>query len=408
MSKMLTIKAIIINNHRSELLDSFYNSGETTTLPVTYRNLLRLVKNKNECIENYRPCGILDTYGNVLCVEEFVPCPINKLKITHVNAAGEYLSRNYKTVPLNNISTNYQFFYSNEFTEGNGVVMIIKTKNEPKFITLNNFVFDSETYIEFYGDDEETLKQISNFFGDKITGDEVIDIFINIFQVVKDLVDELSIIEFALKGAKLFADLILYIADKADKMDIKEFEKFIKEKIAILDEKNNDIYFEHIGDNYYTKNYIGFRNVEDIDKFLRFDFSIYKKIFPSFLVSEIASYCFIILNFFSFFFVILFILKRKLTIFNWPIALIASIIYIIPSLGFFIYGIVSYVNVNKSKTLDDLKSIKSDDFINGIIKDFINEFENVKLLIITLCIIPVSWIFYVCSMIQFCCTKPNL
>ena len=121
MSKMLTIKAIIINNHRSELLDSFYNSGETTTLPVTYRNLLRLVKNKNECIENYRPCGILDTYGNVLCVEEFVPCPINKLKITHVNAAGEYLSRNYKTVPLNNISTNYQFFYSNEFTEGNGV-----------------------------------------------------------------------------------------------------------------------------------------------------------------------------------------------------------------------------------------------------------------------------------------------
>ena len=105
---------------------------------------------------------------------------------------------------------------------------------------------------------------------------------------------------------------------------------------------------------------------------------------------------------------ILFILKRKLTIFNWPIALIASIIYIIPSLGFFIYGIVSYVNVNKSKTLDDLKSIKSDDFINGIIKDFINEFENVKLLIITLCIIPVSWIFYVCSMIQFCCTKPNL
>ena len=59
-------------------------------------------------------------------------------------------------------------------------------------------------------------------------------------------------------------------------MDIKEFEKFIKEKIAILDEKNNDIYFEHIGDNYYTKNYIDFRNVEDIDKFLRFDFSFYK------------------------------------------------------------------------------------------------------------------------------------
>ena len=146
-------------------------------MPITYRNLLRLVKNKNKCVENYRPCGILDTYGNVLCVEEFVPCPINELKITHVNAAQEYLSRNYKTVHLNNISTNYQFFYSNEFNKGNAVAMIIKTKNEPKFINLNNFVLDSNTYIEFYGDDDDILKDISNFLGDKITGNEIIDIF---------------------------------------------------------------------------------------------------------------------------------------------------------------------------------------------------------------------------------------
>ena len=408
MSKMLTIKAIIVNNHRSELLDSFYNSGETTTLPMTYRNLLRLVKDKNECVTNYRPCGILDTYGNVLCVEEFVPCPINKLKITHVNAAEEYLSRNYKTTPLNNISTNYQFFYSNEFNKGNGVVMIIKTKDDPKFINVNNFVLDSNTYIEFYGDDAEILKGISNFFGGKIFGNEVIELFINIFQVVKDFEDQISIIDLALKGAKLYADVIISIANLAEKKDIKEFEKFVKKKIEILDEKNNDIYFEHIGDNYYAKNYIGFKSVENIEKFLRFDFGIYKKIFPSFIVSEIAFYFFLILVFFFGFFLGLFLCKPKFTKFNWSIAIIASIINIVPSLGFFIYGLVNYVNVNKSETLDDLKSIESDEFIKGIIKDFIEEFKNVKLLIVTLCIIPVSWIFYVCSMIQYCLAKQEL
>lgn len=219
---------------------------------------------------------------------------------------------------------------------------------------------------------------------------------------MKDFIDELSLIDLALTGAKLFADVILYIADLAEKKDIKDFEKFVKEKIEILDDKNNDIYFEHIGDNFYSKNYIGFKNVEDIDKFLRFDFSIYKKIFPSFILSKIAFYFFLILDFFFAFFLVLFLLKPKYTKFNWIIALIISIIHLIPSLGIFIYSIVNYVNVNKSKTLDELESIESDDFIKGIINDFINEFKNPKLFIVTLCIIPVSWIFYVCSMIVYC------
>ena len=108
MSKILTIKNIIINNHYSELLDNFEFSGEPITSPNTYRNYLKLVKNKNNCIENYRPCGLLDTYGNVLCIEEYIPCPVNKMRVAHKNAAGDYLSKNYYTAPLSNISTNYQ------------------------------------------------------------------------------------------------------------------------------------------------------------------------------------------------------------------------------------------------------------------------------------------------------------
>ena len=41
MSKILTLKSIIVNNHYSELLDDFSPSGESSTLSSTYRNLLK-------------------------------------------------------------------------------------------------------------------------------------------------------------------------------------------------------------------------------------------------------------------------------------------------------------------------------------------------------------------------------
>ena len=164
MSKILTVKSIIIDNHYSELLDNFSPSGEPKTLSYTYRNLLKLVKDKSECITGYRPCGILDTYGNFLCIEEYIPCPINRMRVVHTNIASDYLSQNYKTSPLTNISNNYQFFYSNEFNDGNGVTIIIKTRDEPKFINMNNFVLDAETYEKIFGD-EEYLKEIGDVFG---------------------------------------------------------------------------------------------------------------------------------------------------------------------------------------------------------------------------------------------------
>ena len=61
-----SLKSVILDNHYTEILDSFTYSGQPTTLSTSYRSLLKLVKNKNGCINNYKPCEILDTYGNVL------------------------------------------------------------------------------------------------------------------------------------------------------------------------------------------------------------------------------------------------------------------------------------------------------------------------------------------------------
>ena len=59
-----------------------------------------------------------------------------------------------------------------------------------------------------------------------------------------------------------------------------EFKKYTEEKLK-LEENKTDQHYIHIGENAYTKNYIGFQSIEDIETFMNFDFKIYKKIFPS-------------------------------------------------------------------------------------------------------------------------------
>ena len=400
MSKILTLKSIIVNNHYSELLDDFSPSGEPSTLSSTYRNLLKLNINKDECIENYKPCGILDTYGNVLCIEEYIPCPINKMRVAHINAAGNYLSANYKTTPLSNVSENYQFFYSNEFIEGNAVTIIIKTKNEPKFFSLNNFILDSELYEDLFGD-EEILKEIVDIFEeDKDTkeGKVIVDNTITIFKEVNDLSDGLSEEALAFKGAKLLAKILLLDYDKR----VKRFEKFVKEKIEILDEKNNDVFFVHIGDNFYSKNFIGFKSVQDIDNFMRFDFNIYKKIFPTFNGSICALVGIILIAISLTTFIIYFskLLKdSNYYSFSFSSIISFSIVFYIPALGFFIYSLYVYINVNKSKSLDDLKTIQSDEFINGFINDFINDCQKSTLVLCTIFLTLGSIILNIISLI---------
>ena len=68
-------------------------------------------------------------------------------------------------------------------------------------------------------------------------------------------------------------------------------------------------------------------------------------------------------------------------------------------IGFFIYSLYAYFKVNKSKTLDDLKSIQSDEFINSFINDFINDCQKSTLVLSTIFITLASIILNVLSII---------
>lgn len=71
-------------------------------------------------------------------------------------------------------------------------------------------------------------------------------------------------------------------------------------------------------------------------------------------------------------------------------------------LGFLIYSIVIHKDVYKSKDLLELKEIKSDDFINGFIMEYISLFDQNISIIITIDSIIFLLFFQVISMIILC------
>ena len=206
----------------------------------------------------------------------------------------------------------------------------------------------------------------------------------------------------ALKGAKLLYTVLTYEYNK----NVEKFNDYVKEQIELLDEDNIDIFYEHIGDNMYVKNYIGFRSVEDINKFMRFDYNIYKKKFPSFnaaigAISGALLLLFILLPILFF----LFCCRKQYFSYNSNLSKLltvsGSIIFYGFALGYFIYALCIYFRVNKNKSLDELKSIKSDEFITNLIDDFISECQESTLIIISLFLISLSIIIHIISLIFY-------
>ena len=79
-SKILTVKKIIENKKNGQIFYDFFNPPELLFLKYNYESLLRH-SHKDKCEENYKQCGILDTYGNKFCFNESLPCPVNHILI---------------------------------------------------------------------------------------------------------------------------------------------------------------------------------------------------------------------------------------------------------------------------------------------------------------------------------------
>ena len=390
-SKILTIKNLINLNHNSKIFYSFSSANNIIGLSTNYNNLLKLVR-ENGCAENYKPCGILDTIGNILCIDEEYDCPINEMIVDLSSKKNKYLALNYEMGELSNSLYNYRLYYTNRNINGNSSIILIKTEDDeekPKFITYDSLIIDTDVMEEVFG--KLKLNENNNSYYNS------------------DDVDLLLRIGLKLINLEALADLSKAFANdiaEQNKKNVQKFKEYIMENY-INTKENNDIYYNHIGDNFYVKNYIGFKSKEDINKFMNFDFNIYKKIFPNRLSAILAACS-------SF---MLFLIISILTSISpyvqkndkaFYLTVNFSSMHFIISLGFLIYSSVIYIQVYKSNTIKILKTIQSDELINKFINEFISQFEKTKLILSTIAILSSSFLLNLVGLIMLCMSRRDI
>ena len=401
-SEIKTIKNIVkINTYDKKLFNSISPQGIVSTLSITYYDLLKLIS-KSGCKKGYRQCGILDTFKNKLCIDNKYPCPINDLVADLTSKKNEYTNKGYDAVNLKKMTYNYNLYSSNNLILGNSSISMIKTFHKPTYINYDNFILDSDAFEETFGslklsqksknilsiNNNQTNKEIMEFSNDN--GRRLED------KDFKDFKDTLNLVKSVM--SKMTSGVQILLSHSNEK-SLMKFLDYMDEKLD-SNENNVDKYYINIGDNYYVKNYIGFRNSKDLDKFLNFDFSLHKRLFPNKVSGIFACICLsfyviiIISSIYSFLSI-----EDKI---NFKILLIFTFfINLIILLGFLIYSIIIYKDVYKNKDLLELKEIKSDDFINGFIMEYISLFDK-SILIIFKNIIFLVLLFQLISLIILC------
>lgn len=131
-----------------------------------------LSKSENSCHPKYKPCGIIDTLGNLLCVPENESCPIN-----HINIR-KGLDENNFELESNNYSKPGKIYFSFKIVEGepcinpsnqifsilsdNKIRELIKTEeSSPSTALLNKF---KSKHIDTFCKSSYLNAQGSNFY----------------------------------------------------------------------------------------------------------------------------------------------------------------------------------------------------------------------------------------------------
>ena len=168
-----------------------------------------------------------------------------------------------KEIYNENLIYNYKFYYSNESLDGNSIVSLLYTEEEPKYITSNNFIVDLAAYKDNYDEDLNNNNNNKNDNGMEF-GENLINI------IVSD-----NYLESILKASYTLYNLIT----DADN-DKEKFKEYVEEQLE-TEENDIDKYYINVGENAYIKNYIGFKSLDDINRFFNFDYNIYKYNYPT-------------------------------------------------------------------------------------------------------------------------------
>ena len=375
-SKALTLKQIIINNMKGTFP---FKDIISENYIYNYNNLnysyLLMHSTKNECEINYKKCGILDSVKNIMCIPESEICPLNDIKTSLSENSNNYEKGKYY---------NYILYFTNHNINNNIITNITISYEQPKYITTDNFIFDSETYNETR---KSSSKKNSGGIdrggggggyggggGGGIGGGG---------GGWRNLEEDSTEILYG------DTDMTNYILEK------------FNEKINI------DIYYQEIDIDLYYRNYIGFGNNQQMEEFINTDFIYnYKIIFPDevfIILGFLSTLPFLILIIFS---ITRLCYKDRPNSKSNPFVVCCSKCWVIfgymnAFIGFYLYLILNYYLLNEKKiNCDSLKKIKTE----IIFEDFINSFcsnNNFKiiLIIIEIGLASLSFILFVLGLI---------
>ena len=377
-SKILTLEDIIKeNNNILKPILNISSNGTITYYKDNYETLLK--HSKKECEKNYKPCGILDTLGNTMCIPEDDKCPINDIVVDLKTKKDDYIDRGYEVGYLENLDFNNYLYYRNIETENKIVVKLNKEENTPRYIHEGNFKFDNETYEDYIMD--------TDYYG---TDDD---------EVYSYCIDANYKNNKKKKLRKLIAN------NEYGNIDITSYilQRF-NESINI------DKTFTKISDNLFAGNYIGFKDSSHLKDYTNFElYNLYFIIFPNYTSYIFCFFGLIIVGFFAISQLWLIILNirdddsENKKSFCW-----IFIPYLIFFIGYFSYILYEYFNIYKNRRPSDLTKVKADPFLEDLLKEIQDRHMDEKLILVIIimfsCSIGISLITLI---IQFILERKN-
>ena len=362
-SKILTIKNMLNKTINIDLVFSQIDNGESIYFPNHYIDYLERIKEDGGCLEGYKACGILDTYGNSFCMLPNGTCPINKIVYDLYLKDSEYRDNNYEYYETDN--SKVYLFYRRDVLDSGIITSWLKQKSQPKYINKKNFILDKKALKEFFklkNDDENNQNNALNFFGKELINSAV------------DYISDLSNNLYDLDRIKKLFD---YIVNKIEK-----------------DENNIDYNFSYINNHYYVKNYMGFENLEAVNNFNKIDFNAYKRRYPNYITLAVSISILCIITFFMLALVIYF--KKYETIkFHKAFIAIFVIIYVSSFFYLLFYSIHIFIRDFRNRNFQIAKSIKADKFIEDFLKEFYSPFDKATFILCIIIILLISIIFFI-------------
>ena len=158
---------LIRKNNQYNLFFDYSDEGKKlyVTKPKSYLNYLEFITDDG-CKPNYKNCGKLDTYGNILCFPKNDECPINDIIIDYPN--NKYINNGYSYYIY--ADTGYYFYYKKGNINGNAIVYwYVQYKSQPKYIDGSNFILDKEAFDEIfsgYDDDDNDIDDDNDYYDD--------------------------------------------------------------------------------------------------------------------------------------------------------------------------------------------------------------------------------------------------